>query len=99
MAWFFHPDKKIREKWPNNEKQCLTGVLVIGEGKPHVNKKEHMCYLVCIPEINDGSTFHIVKKNFKVDIAPPEIFESKCAPRNNTRATAAAVPNVEHARA
>ena len=79
MAWFFHPGKKIREKWPNDEKRRLTGVLVVGEGKWHVNRKEHICYLVRILEINDGTTFHIVKKNFKVEVAPPQVFESKCA--------------------
>ena len=98
MARFFHPGKKIRDKWPNDEKRRLTGVLIIGEGKRHVNKKEHMCYLVRIPEIDDGSTFHIVKKNFKVDVSPPEVFESESVTRNNTRATAAATaPNLERA--
>ena len=92
MARFFHPGKKIREKWPNDEKRRLTGVLVIGEGKRHVNKKEQMCYLACIPKINDGSIFHIVKKNFKVYVAPPEIFESEC--RNNEAERAPQATNI-----
>ncbi len=79
MARFFHPSKKIREKWPHDKKRRLTGVLVIGEAKQHVNRKEHQCYLVRIPEINDGTTFYVVKKNFKVEVAPPEVFESKRA--------------------
>ncbi len=84
MKQFFYPGKKIREKWPNDEKLRLTGVLVIGYGKQHVNKKEHMCYLVCSPKIDDSSTLHIMKKNFKVDIAPPAgIFESKTPHNNN----------------
>ena len=27
MACFFHPSMKIREKWPNDDKRCITGVL------------------------------------------------------------------------
>ncbi len=50
---------------------------MIGEGMRHVNKKEHLCYLVRIPKIDDGSTFHVVKKNFKVEVAPQQAFESK----------------------
>ena len=79
MARFFHPSKKIREQWPHDEKRRLTGVLVVGEGKRHVNKKEHLCYLVRIPEVDDGTTFYIVKKNFKVEVAPPQAFESELA--------------------
>jgi hypothetical protein len=79
MARFFHPSKKIREKWPHDEKRRLTGVLVVGEGKRHVNKKEHLCYLVRIPEIDDGTILYIVKKNFKVEVAPPQAFESELA--------------------
>ncbi len=36
-----------------------------------------MCYLVRIPEINNSTIFHIVKKNFKVLSAPAIPFESK----------------------
>jgi hypothetical protein len=32
MARFFHPSAKIREKWPQNYKHRLFGVLVTGEG-------------------------------------------------------------------
>jgi hypothetical protein len=89
MARIFHPSKKIRKKWPHDEKGCLSGVLAIGEGMRHVNRKEHLCYLVCIPEINDGSTFHIVKKKFKVEVAPQVVFESKVAEPINVPAPAA----------
>lgn len=95
MARFFHPSKKIREQWPNNEKRRLTGVLVTGEGMRHVNKKEQMCYLVRIPEIDDGTIFHIVKKNFKVDVAPPAAFESES--RNNEARNASQVNNPQDA--
>ena len=98
MARFFHPSKKIREKWPHDEKRRLTGVLVVGEGNRHVNRKEHPCYLVRIPEIDDGSIFHIVKKNFKVEVAPPVVFESKVAePVNVPAPTAPSAATVEHA--
>jgi hypothetical protein len=49
-----------------------------------------MYYLVYIPKIDDGSTFHIVKKNLKVDIAPPEVFESKHTTSYKRQATATA---------
>jgi hypothetical protein len=66
MARFFHLSAKIREKWPQNDKQGLFGVLVTGEGIRRVQHKDQMCYLVCIPEINNSKIFHIVKKNFKI---------------------------------
>ena len=98
MARFFHPSKKIREKWPHDEKRRLTGVLVVGEGNRHVNRKEHPCYLVRIPEIDDSSIFHIVKKNFKVEVAPPVVFESEVAePVNVPAPTAPSTAAVERA--
>jgi hypothetical protein len=72
-ARFFHPsDKirakwpsdKIRAKWPNDNKRQLVNVLVIGEGQRFVNRKNQWCYIVRIPEIDDGSEFHIVTFNF-----------------------------------
>jgi hypothetical protein len=36
-----------------------------------------MCYLVCIPEIDDSTIFHIVKKNFKILGAPAIPFVSE----------------------
>ncbi len=68
-ARFFHPSEKIREQWPNNNKRKLTNVLIIGEGKRIVNRKEQWCYIVCIPKIDDGSEFHILKFNFSVTVA------------------------------
>jgi hypothetical protein len=77
MAQFFHPSVRIREKWPNEDKRRLTGVLVTGEGKQRVNRKEHTSYLICINDFNDGTIFHIVKKNFRIDTAPAQPFPSK----------------------
>ncbi len=77
MARFFHPSAKIREKWPQHDKRCLFGVLVTGEGVRKVQHKNQMCYLVRISEIDDSTTFHIVKKNFKVLSAPATPFESE----------------------
>ena len=77
MARFFHPSAKIREKWPQNDKRRLFGVLVMGEGIRKVQHKNQMCYLVRIPEIDDSTIFHIVKKNFKVLAAPAVPFESE----------------------
>ena len=77
MAWFFHPSAKIREKWPQIDKRRLFDVLVTGKGIRKVQHKDQMCYLVRIPEINDSTIFHIVKKNFKVLKAPAVPFESE----------------------
>ena len=68
-ARFFHPSAKIREKWPNDIKRELTNVLIIGQGQFIVNRKEQWCYIVRIPEIDNGSEFHIVKFNFLVTTA------------------------------
>jgi hypothetical protein len=77
MAQFFHPSAKIREKWPQNDKRHLFGMLVTGDSIRKVQHKSQMCYLVHIPEIDDSTIFHIVKKNFKVLSAPAIPFESK----------------------
>ena len=77
MARFFHPSAHIRETRPNKVKRSLTGVLVTGEGKRRVNRKEHMCYLIRINDFNDGTVFHIYKKNFRIDMAPVQPFPSK----------------------
>ena len=50
----------------DNNKRRLTGVLLTGKGSRPVRHKQQPCYLVCIQEINNGSEFYIVKKNFKV---------------------------------
>ncbi len=41
-----------------------------------------MCYLVTIPEFGEEVTFHIVKKNFKVNVDPEIIFESEVTATN-----------------
>jgi len=76
-ARFFHPSARIREQWPNDNKRELKNVLVIGEGKRMVNRKEQWCYLVRIPKIDDGTEFHIVKFNFSVTEAPETPFPGK----------------------
>ncbi len=96
-ARFFHPSAKIREKWPNEDKRELTNVLVIGEGKRMVNRKEQWCYIVRIPEIDDGTEFHIVKFNFSVRTAPETPFpgEQNCGPRSRRHQRPAAAAAVE----
>jgi hypothetical protein len=77
MARFFHPSAKIREKWPQSDKRRLFGVLVTDKGIRRVQHKNQMCYLVCIPEIDDSTIFHIAKKNFKILAAPAVPFNSE----------------------
>ena len=52
-ARFFHPSKRIREQWPNDNKRELTNMFVIGKGKRIVNRKEQWCCIVRIPKINE----------------------------------------------
>ena len=84
-ARFFHPSQRIREQWPNNDKRKLTNVLVIGKGKMIVNRKEQWCHIMCIPKIDDGSEFHIVKFKFSVTEAPtvPFMGEQNHGPRGH----------------
>ncbi len=70
VSQFFHPSKQIREKWPNEDNCCLTGVLVVGEGMRRVNRKEQMRYLMRLNDINNGTIFHIIKKSLRIDTAP-----------------------------
>jgi hypothetical protein len=65
---FFHPSKKIRDQWPNNDKRCLTGVLVTGKALQPVTvrHKQQLCYLVHIQEIDDGT-----EKELQDEVAPP----------------------------
>ncbi len=74
---FFHHSDKIRAKWPQDSKCQMDNVLIIGKGQRRVQKKDQWCYIVCIPEINDGSEFHIIKFNFKVKVAPAVPFPGK----------------------
>ncbi len=41
-----------------------------------------MCYLMMLPEFGEGVTFHIVKKNFKVDVDPETFIESEVTALN-----------------
>ena len=77
MARFFHPSQAIRDKWPNDDKRRLAGVLVIGEGMRRVNHREQMCYLVRIDDLGEDIVCHIVKKNFKITQAPLVPFPSE----------------------
>ena len=77
MVQFFHPSKCIREKWLNDNKCRLTGVIVTGEGMRQVQRKVQMCYLMRISNFNDGTIFPIVKENFKINLAPTQPFASK----------------------
>ncbi len=80
MARFFHPSKKIRDQWPNDDNRRLTYVLVTGEVTRAVRHKQQLCYLVCIQEIDDGTELYIVKRNFKIVSPPPTPFASKETP-------------------
>ncbi len=51
MARLFHPSTKIREKGPGHDKKLR--MLVVGEDKHWVQRKEQLCYSVRIPEIDD----------------------------------------------
>jgi hypothetical protein len=83
-ARFFHPSARIREQWPTGYKRELMRLLVICEGKRTVNRKEQWCYIMRIPEIDDGTAFHIVKFNFMVTTAPetPFLSEDRHGPRS-----------------
>jgi hypothetical protein len=41
-----------------------------------------MCYLVTILEFGEGVTFHIVKKNFQVNVNPETVFASEVTAAN-----------------
>ena len=61
----------IREKYNCNKKSHFTDVLVVGKGPRKGNRKMKDCYIVHIPEFDDGTKFHIVNKNFKVHTNVP----------------------------
>jgi hypothetical protein len=74
---FFHPGERIRERYPAEAKGRVTGAAITGEGMRRVARKMQMCYLVRIPEYDEGLEFYIVKKNFRVDVDPETVFESE----------------------
>ena len=94
MARFFHPSQPIRDKWPNDDKRRLAGVLVTGEGMRRVNHREQMCYLVRIDDLGEDILFHIVKKNFKITQAPLVPFPSKA--RTHAAAATGDAVNPDH---
>jgi hypothetical protein len=51
--------------------------VITGEGERRVGQKQQLCYLVTIPEFGDGVAFHIVKNNFRVEVAPEAVFASE----------------------
>jgi hypothetical protein len=72
---FFHPGDRIQEKYPPDTRVRLMGIVITGKGMRLVARRQQMCYLVSIPDI-DGKC-HIVKYNFRVDVSPAIPFESK----------------------
>ena len=65
QASFFHPIVKIGEKWPNDHKRlCLERVVVTGKELFFILRKNQVAYKCRIPEIDNGSEFHICANNF-----------------------------------
>ena len=54
---------KIREKYPDDNKCHLNGVVITGESTFKVNRKQQQCYCVRINDFDDDTIFHIVKGN------------------------------------
>ncbi len=52
-------------------------MVVTGECIWQVQHKNQMCYLVRINKIDDGTIFHIVKKNLKINTSLAIPFESE----------------------
>lgn len=52
-------------------------MVVTGKGIHQVNRKDQLCYEVRIPEIDDGTIFHISCSNFRVDTAAATPFEDE----------------------
>jgi hypothetical protein len=80
--WLCHG--KILPSWQEDtrgwstEEQCrITGAVIIGEGERRVGQRQQICYLVTILEFGEEVTFHIVKKNFQVNVNPETVFESE----------------------
>ena len=77
-ARFFHPSAKIREKFPNNDKRRLEGVIITGQGTFKVNRRQQECYCVRIDEFDDGTIFHIVRGKLRIDQAAAVPLSWKC---------------------
>ena len=79
-ARFFHPSAKIREKFPNDDKHRLKGVVIMGQGTFKVNRRQQECYCVRINQFDDGTIFHIVKGKLHIDQAAAVPFAPPPAP-------------------
>ena len=80
-ARFFHPSKKICDQCPNEHgKLWLTGVLITGKVIHRVNRKQPSCYECRIPQIDNGTVFHICCSNFKVEKEGATPFQSETVP-------------------
>ena len=90
-ARFFHPSAKIREKFPNNDKRRLEGVIITGQGTFKVNRRQQECYCVRIDEFDDGTIFHIVRGKLRIDQAAAVPFVPPPAPRASTNIPGEAV--------
>ena len=56
----------------------LSDIVITGDGMRLVMRKQQLCYLILIPNV-DGEC-HIVKHNFRVNVSPTAPFESEIAP-------------------
>ncbi len=77
-ARFFHPGDRVRENYPPDTRAPVTGAVITGEAMRLVAKRQQFCYLVTVPDV-EGEC-HIVKYNFRVDVAPETSFESERPP-------------------
>ena len=82
QARLLHPSQHIYEKWSNDHrtKQVLE-VLLVGKGTHCVNQKDQLCYKCRIPEIDNGTVFHIFCGNFNIEEAPSTTFEDEIVVR------------------
>ena len=53
----------------------------MGKGTHRVNRKDQLCYECRIPEIDNGTVFHICCGNFKIEEAPSTPFEDEIVVR------------------
>ena len=72
----FHPGATIRQHFPGDLRHRIEGAVVTGEGMRPVRHKMKLCYLVSIPGIPDRE-FYIIKRNFKINVAPEVPFDSE----------------------
>ena len=82
QAIFFHPSQQTCDKWLNNQrtKQVLE-VLLVGKGTHCVNRKDQLCHECRIPEIDNGTVFHIFCGNFNIEESPSTPFEDEIVVR------------------